>query len=377
MIITRAYKTKLFPTNEQLEHLIACCDVARYVYNWALGDRKSAYEEREETVNHYEQKRRFNAWKYENAEWVTEWPYVITESAFAHLDTAYKNFFRRVRQGTEAPGFPKFKSRHNDRQSFTLRGAIKVERDRVKLPKLGWIELQEFGYLPTSPTKLYFATISTRAESWYISLQCDVEVSDPPPPNGGVLGIDSGYGVLITTSEGEQFDNLRLMDRYEKKITRLNRELHRRKKGSANRAKTKAKIAKLHAKIADARNHHAHNISRVIADKPAGAVAIEGMNIRNMMEQDESYVKRAKKLADAGVGELRRQVTYKSQWAGKRVVITPRDEPTNRRCSTCGEVAAHVGLVEKWTCPACGVEHDRRCNTAHNMVQYAQSLPRE
>jgi putative transposase len=102
-------------------------------------------------------------------------------------------------------------------------------------------------------------------------------------------------------------------------------------------------------------------------------VAIEGYDVRNMMEQtpakERKYARRNFKMADAAVGELRRQLEYKQQWAGGTVVIGGKHEPTNRRCSACGTVAPIVGLVEKWTCPNCGVEHFRRLNSAENVLQ--------
>lgn len=374
MEINRAYRTKLDPTAAQSAYFRRCAGVARYVFNWALADRKTAWEERREHINHYEQKRRFNALKYELCPFVTEVPYTITESAFAHVDLAFKNFFRRVRQGGEPPGFPRFKNR-DSRKAFTLRGNIRVTENRIKLPVIGWVRLAEHGYLPVDGVKILSANISEHAGAWYVSLQVEEDVPEPTPPTGDVLGVDTGYGMLAVTSDGDEYANPATLAKYEKKLARLQRELSRRKKGSANRQKTKEKISKLHDKIANIRAHHLHNTSRWIVDKGPKVIAVEGFNIREMMQDaaDDTggrKAQRAKRLADAGIGELRRQLAYKQEWNGGEYIEAPKDEPTNRKCHVCGFVKNNVSPAwDTWTCDNCATEHNRRLNSAQNLVQ--------
>jgi putative transposase len=375
MEIARAYRTKLDPTAEEKRFFARCAGVARYVYNWALNDRKTAWEERQEHVNHYEQKRRFNALKATLCPFVSEVPYSVTEQVFQNIDRAFQNFFRRVREGREAPGFPRFKNR-DSRQSFTLRGSVRAESKRVKLPVIGWVRLAEADFLPTGGVKILSAAISRQADNWYISLQVMEEVAEPEPPSGDVLGVDMGYGVLAVTSDGTIYPNPEILARYEKKLARLQRELSRRKKGSANRQKTKAKIAKLHAKIANVRLHHLHNTSRWIVDKQARTIAVEGFRVDKLM-QDDSFAskkaRRAKRLADAAIGELRRELSYKQEWAGGVYIEADATDPTNRRCHVCGYVQNNVPPSrETWKCSGCGAEHDRRLNTAQNLVQLAR-----
>lgn len=366
----RAFKTKLLVSKREAATLRHCCDVARFVYNWALADRKVAYEERQERVGYNDQKVRFNAIKREMFPWLMDVPYRIVEYAFRDLDTAYKNFFRRVRQGSEAPGYPKFKSRHDDRQSFSVLEA-KIEDDKIRLPILGYFRLMEHGYIPTD-VKPGRVTITHKAGDWWVSVQMDAPLKPQAARTADEIGIDIGHGILATLSDGEQYSNPTVLARSERKLARLQRELSRRQKGSANREKTKQKIAKLHAKIARQREHGLHDASRKIVDKGAGVIAIEGYHIRDMMEQTDAkqrkYARRNFKMADAAVGELRRQIAYKQEWAGGTVIERDRYAPTNRTCSACGTVAAHVGLVEEWTCAHCGATHNRRLNSAQVVV---------
>lgn len=370
----RAFKTKIVLNNVEQSRFRHCCDVARFVYNWALADRKAAYETDGANIKYNDQKVRFNALKKEAFPWILNTPYVITEYAFRDLDTAYKNFFRRLRQGTEAPGFPRFKSRHDSRQSFSVRGSVTVEPDRIKLPVIGWVRLMESGYIPSGGVDGR-VTVSVHAGEWWISVQMDAPVKPQPARTAETIGVDLGHGVLATLSDGTRYQNPRVLEQAEKKLARLQRELNRRTKGSANREKTKAKIAKLHAKIGRIRAHGLHDTSRKIVDKRAGLIALEGYHVRDMMEATPSpmrkYARRNFKMADASVGELRRQITYKQEWAGGEVFKADRDEPTNRQHCTCGHINQVVPLIEEFVCAGCGITVVRRCNSAENMVKLA------
>lgn len=372
----RAFKTKLILNNTEQTYMRHCCNVARFVYNWALSDRKTAYELDGTSVGYNDQKVRFNALKKTAFPWLLDVPYVITEYAFRDLDTAYKNFFRRIRQGTEAPGFPKFKSRHDSQQSFSVRGSVTVEQSRIKLPVIGWVRLMEHEYIPVGKVDGR-VTVSVHAGEWWISAQMDAPVKPQPSRTTQVIGIDVGHGVLATLSDGTQYQNPRVLEQAEKKLARLQRELNRRQKGGANREKTKQKIARLHAKIVRIRAHGLHDTSRKIVDKRAGIIALEGYHVRDMMEhtpqKERKYARRNFKMADAAVGELRRQITYKQEWAGGEVFKADRNNPTNRTHCACGHVNTVVPLVEEFVCAGCGMTVQRRCNSADVMVQLAKA----
>lgn len=372
-LVIRSYKTKLRPTSDQAIMFGKCGDVARFVYNWALADRRDAWEQRAERVTFEEQKRRFNSIKWEQYPWVVDVPYVVVESAFMHLDAAYVNFFRRVGCSGD-PGYPEFK-RMDAPKRFKFRGAFRVERDRIKLPVIGWVDLAEPDYIPKSPHKIVDVTVSQRANEWFVSV-CVQEVRmSPERPEGDPIGVDFGYGVLAVTSEGNRYDNPAVFEKNESKLAKLQRKLSRQKKGSKNREKTKSKIAKLHAKIADTRAHHAHNVSRSIVDGGHSTIAVQKLAVSEMMQDDSPsnrYAERAKRLADAATAELRRQIEYKQQWSGGVVLTGETDHATNRRCSACGHVNESAPISnEEFTCESCMTVHDRRVNGAKNALHFA------
>lgn len=362
----RAYKTKLVLNNKERALFVRCAGLSRFVYNWGLAEWKTTYEAGEKP-SAYGLKKKFNSIKDDHFPWVRELPYVIVQETFDNLGRAFQNFFRRLKTG-EKPGFPKFKSRHTSTMAFRLRGTVKVEDNRVKLPVLGWIRLSESGYLPTD-AKVNSANIQERAGEWYISLQVEEDVPEPQQATGDAIGVDMGIKSLAVVSDGTTFDNPKTLRKYEKQMARLQRELHRRKKGSANRQKTKAKIARLHRKIADTRRHTLHNISRhVTAKTKPSVVVIEDLNVKGMMANR----KLAKAVADSSMGELRRQIQYKAEWNGVQVVTADRWFPSSKTCCECGYINAELTLSDRvWTCESCGTVLDRDLNAAKNLARLA------
>lgn len=369
----RAFKTKLRPTPRQAAYFYACAGVARFVYNWALNDRIERYQQGLST-NKFEQKKRFNALKKEKFPWIIEYPYVVVERAFDDLDSAYQNFFRRVKEGKEQAGFPRFKNRHLCRKSFCLGvNGVTIESGRVRLPKVGWVNLAEKDYLPTTNAKLNRVTLTEKAGEWFVSAQ--VELPDPTPleleGSAGVdLGIDLGIKSLAVISDGTTFDNPKTLGKNERKLARLQRELSRRKKGSANRAKTKAKIAKLHQRIGDTRNHTLHDISaHVVYEMKPQRIVVENLNVKGMAANHSL----AKAVHDASMSELRRQIEYKAAWVGAEVVVADRFYPSSKTCSGCGYVKETLGRNERtYVCERCGMVMDRDLNAAVNLANYAK-----
>ena len=365
MLRHKAYKTRLDLNKAQEGQLWQCIGIARYVYNWALADRIEKYKA-DTPTNLYEQKRRFNAIKSEIAPFVRQVPCTVTEETFRNLDTAYKNFFRRVKQGTEAPGFPKFKSRYAPRKTFSVRGSIHVEPRRVKLPIIGWLRLHERGYLPTEGVKILKATVSNDQGAWWISLQVEEDIPEPPTPGTDVIGVDVGIKTLAVVSDGRQFENPKALAVYQQKLARAQREVSRRKKGSANRKKSQQRVTKLHAKIARIRAAAHHNASHKITETPGvGTIVIEHLNVKGMVQNR----KLAKAVSDASMSELHRQIEYKAEWAGKTVLRADRWYPSSKTCSVCGHVKADLTLADRvYVCSECGTRIDRDLNAARNLA---------
>jgi len=381
MKINRAYKTELNPNNQQRGAFMQHSGAARFVYNWALADRIERYEAGNPT-NLYEQKRRFNALKNEQFPWICQTAYCTTEQAFRNLDTAYQNFFRRVKKGAEKPGFPRFRSRKQGIGSFTMRGSIHIECNRIKLPsardglQIGWVRLKERGYLPTNGVKVLSVNISEKAGRWFASVQAEVDIPDPEAGTGEPVGVDFGIKVLAFCSDGMEFERIKpLVKTTERKLKRLQREFARRKRGSKNREKTKRKIARCHAKIANIRKHALHNVSyHVTAKTKPSTVVVEDLNVAGMLKNHCL----AKAISDASFGELRRQIEYKGQWYGVDIVTAGRFYPSSKTCSGCGSVKPLLKLSDRtFVCEKCGMVIDRDLNAARNLASLINGVKGE
>jgi len=364
--VLKAYKTALDPNDKQITFFRQCAGAARYVYNWALADRQERYKAGLKT-SHNEQKVRFNALKRELCPWIVELPYAVLEKAFADLDTAYKNFFRRVKAG-QTPGFPKFKSKKCNAAHFSVRN-VKVEAGQVRLTGIGWVRLHEHGYIPTEGEYGVYATISERAGRWYISILAETEVDEPINESTDILGVDLGIKSLATCSDGKVFDNPKALYKAERKLKRLQRELSRRTKGGKNWLKTKAKLQRVHAKVSNIRQHALHQVSHyVTAIAKPKVVVLEDLNVQGMTSNHHL----AKAVSDVGMYELRRQIEYKAKWYGVKVMVADRWYPSSKTCSECGATNQLLTLSDRtFVCPACGCIIDRDYNAALNLASLA------
>ena len=365
MKIIRAYKTELSPNNKQRTIFRKCTGASRYVYNWGLAEWKQQYEEGEKP-SRFKLCKQFNAQKDELCPWIRELPYAVTESSFVNLGAAFQNFFRRVRNGNDEVGYPKFKGKKNPKQSFQLRD-VKAESDRVYLPRIGWVRLKERNYIPIKSVKYgIYATISCRAGRWFISIQVEEAVPQLQNDNTFSLGVDFGIKSLAVCSDGTVFENPHALQKEERKLARLQRELSRRKKGGQNWKKTKAKIQCCHARIANIRKHALHQVSHYVTAKTKPkTIVLEDLSVSGMLQNRHL----SKAISDVGWAELRRQIEYKAQWYGSEVLIADRFYPSSKTCSACGTVKPLLKLSERiFICGACGAVIDRDRNAAMNLA---------
>lgn len=426
-IVNRAYKIKLRLNDKERAYLSQCVGAARYVYNWALAAHEAYWAEHEKSVHVVNQlKKDFNAIKDEVCPWIYQYPYTLVEAEFAHLQAAFDRFWKERKQGLVAqriarlkqqgrwdrrlakllgkgrsgaqvePGYPKYKSR-NDRQSFTLRGAIRVGNGRIRLPMPrdktvvnglglgGWWRMEEGDYLPAE-AKILFVTISRDVNDWYVSIQTEVPATQQAELNGTALAVHRGVRVLAKTLDTngrvETHENPKALAAIEKKLARLQRELSRREKGSSNWRKTQVKIAKLHQSARRVREHHHHHVSRHVTQRlRPRTIVLDDFGIQKMMMNGqpaesrfiEAYVNRV--VGDAGMGELQRQIRYKADWAGIEVVLAEEGERISQRCSQCDELNPDLQPADRiFCCPSCGVVIDRELNSAKNLLNLLNLL---
>jgi putative transposase len=295
------------------------------------------------------------------------------QEALRNLDSAFSHFFRRwkLKQAGQYKGklgYPKMKSKKKGLGSFRLTGSIAIFPDAIQLPRLGRLRLKERDYLPVAGVKVLSATVSEQAGHWYVSVQ--VEQEQPIPENTGpVVGVDLGVKALATFSDGTVIPNPRHLKRRLKKLKRLHRVVSRRTKGGKNRRKAAKRLATLYRKVANQRRNTLHQATTTLA-KTKQVIVIEDLNVSGMLKNHHL----AQSIADVGFFEFKRQLLYKAQWYGSRVVLASRWEPSSKTCSGCGWRDEDLTLADRtFHCEQCGLVIDRDLNAALNLAKLAGS----
>lgn len=369
----RAYKTELNPNNQQITKMKMNCGAARWAFNFALNKKKKAFEKKEKIPNNIELHRELNKLKGTDE---LLWGYEVSKCSFQEAlrdcDKAFDNFFRWCKQNTKEKGFPKFKSKKNDKQSFRLTGSIHVLNGFIQLPRLGKIKLFEKDYLPKD-AKILSATISKRSGKWFVSLQVEEESKETAAKTNSVVGVDLGIKTLATCSDGVIYENPKAFKTNIKKLKRQSRQLSRKRIGSKNREKAKQRLAKLHYRISNIRKDALHKITSQIINENQ-VIVLEDLKVSNMLKNH----KLAQAISDVGFYEFRRQIEYKAKWYGKQVVFVNTFYPSSKLCSSCGWKNINLTLTDRiFECKVCDNKICRDFNAAKNLENfYRDSLSR-
>ncbi|MCK9877086.1 transposase [Frankia sp. Ag45/Mut15] len=358
-MVKRAYRYRFYPTPDQMENLAKTFGCVRYVYNRALAERHRVWSQEQRRISHGETDLMLTGWKRDpDTLWLAEPSKGPLQAALRNLQTAYVNFW-----GKRA-GHPTFKckGKTNDaatyfRNCFTFRdGRLRLAKQAASL-RIVWSRPFPDGAVPSR------VTVSRNSRGQYhvsILVDCPIEAL---PAAGGQVGVDVGITSLVTLSTGEKIANPRHARTDRARLVRAQRELSRKKKGSANRAKARLKVARMHGRIADRRRDHLHKLStRIIRENQT--VVIEDLAVQNMVRNHSL----ARAISDAGWRDLRTMLEYKAGWYGRDVVAVDRWYPSSKTCSSCGTLVEKLPLnIREWVC-ACGAVHDRDVNAARNVL---------
>ena len=224
------------------------------------------------------------------------------------------------------------------------------------------------------------ATISkTATGKYFISILCEEEIL-PLPKTDSNLGIDLGLENFAILSTGEKIGNPKFLTSLSKKLAKEQKVLSRRgllakKKGvklseSSNYQKQKLKVARLHEKIVHQRKDFLHKLSTNLI-KNHDVICIEDLASRNLMKNHHL----ARAIGDVSWSEFVRQLRYKADWYGKKIVTISRWFPSSQLCSSCGVNSGKKTLsIREWTCESCGTHHDRDINASLNILKEGMSL---
>jgi putative transposase len=352
----------LKPNNQQRTLLAKHAGCARFAFNWGLEKRIKQFharEGKERFTNMVEQHRELVRLKKTEFAWMYEVSKCAPQQALRDLDKAFTNFLRGRKNGTKI-GFPKFKKKgHHD--SFRLEGSIRMLDKAVRLPRLGRLRLKEALQIQG---RILSATVSRKANRWFISFIVEQKKLKPPPVIGPRIGVDLGIVSLATLSDGTVFANPRALSSRFRKLRRLSRQVSRKQKGSKNRRKAVIRLARLYWRISNIRKDTLHKVTTYLA-KNHSQIVIEDLGVKGMMKN-----KRLRRvIADLGMFEFRRQLKYKTKWYGSEIILAPRFFASSKLCSRCGHTKDKFSLSKRvFICESCGLQLDRDINAANNLV---------
>ena len=357
----KAYKYRIYPNKEQNEQIAKTFGCCRFVYNQTLAYRKETYGKEKKTVNRTDCNNYCNRELKKEYEWLREVDKFALTNAVYNMDAAYQKFFK------EHAGYPKFKSKHDNHKSYTTNFtngniAVDFEKRRVKLPKLKEVKAKLHRDFRG---QIKSATVSqVPSGKYYVSILVETVHEELPHTNHNT-GLDLGIKDLCITSDGEKYENPKIIKKYEKKLAKLQRKLAHKQKRSRNYYKQKKKIAKCNEKITNTRKDYLNKVSHEIISENQVIVS-EKLQIKNMIKNHHL----AKSISDASWYELTRQIEYKARWNGRQYIKIDTFYASSQLCCVCGYQNANTKDLSgrEWVCPVCGVGHDRDVNAAKNIL---------
>jgi putative transposase len=272
-----------------------------------------------------------------------------------HLGSAFSKFFKKTTL------YPTFKKK-GTKDSFKVTAVnIKHNNHSIKIAKIGIIHAAES---PLFTGKIISATVNKIADTWEVSILYDTEDKlEIPIPKRETVGVDLGVKTAITLSSGEKIDSPKPLKKYLRKLKRSQRRLSNRKKGSKRCERQRMKVARIHRRIRNIRKDFLHKATTKIVDENQ-IIVLEDLNVKGMLRNHCL----ARAISDIGFGEFRRQIEYKAEWKGRKVIFADRFFPSSRLCPVCDHI--HDGLTLKdreFICPKCNYHCDRDINAAENL----------
>ncbi|MDT3497925.1 transposase [Bacillus toyonensis] len=361
----KAYKFRLYPTEEQAYLMRKTFGCVRFVYNKMLAERKEAYEKYKDDKEQLKKQKPSTPAKYKaEFEWLKEVDSLALANAQLNLQTAYKNFFSGQND------FPTFKSK-KDRKSYTtnvVNGNIMLLNGHIKLPKLKMVRIKQHREIPQD-YMIKSCTISmTPTGKYYVSILTEYEKEIVQKEVETVVGLDFAMGGLYVSSEDEKANYPKFYREMLDRLAKAQRVSSRRNKGSERWNKQRIRVAKLHEKVANQRKNFLHHESKKLAAN-FDVVAIEDLNMKGMSQAFHF----GKSVADSGWGMFTSFLAYKLNEQGKQLVKIDKWFPSTKTCSSCGNVR-NMTLSERVYSCICGVNLDRDYNAAINIKNEAIRL---
>ncbi len=364
----RVYKYKIKPTIKQQCQLHKVFGCTRFIYNWGLDKKTKAWVNEHKSVSYFELAKELTILKNtENYKWLKDVPNECLQQSLRCLDNAYTQFFKSKNN------FPKFKTKKKSKDAAKYIAAVHFdfEKQKVKIPKCGWVKICKNKIFNLSNCKIGTLTVSKDkcGEFW-----CSIVVEDNKPQKLKAkisektsVGIDLGIKDYAILSDSTKYSNPKYYEKNKLKLKILQQKFARTKKDSKRHEVMRLKVAKQHRKITNMRIDFLHKLTTELIQK-YDTICLENLNVEGMMKNHNL----AQAIQSASWSEFVRQLKYKAEWRGKNIIFIGRFEPSSKTCNKCGYINKELKLNDReWICPICGEHHDRDVNAAINIKKFA------
>lgn len=410
----KSFKVMLIPNKGQLTRLFQFAGSARFAYNWTLDREMTAFKNGEKFISHYDLRKEFTVLRNsEKYSWLKTISNNVTKQAIKDCCKAYVKFFEKQKSTNikftqkklkhlarigksptvyDMNGHPKFKSKRNgDFNFYQDTDKIQITSTHVKLEfiatsrkknrqKLNWIKLAETDRIPLG-MKYKNPRISFDGLNWWLSVSTEFETEKSAGNFTDSLGIDLGIKDLAVCSDGKIYPNInrtKTIRNLKKRQRRLQRSISRkyemnkreedRYRKTCNIIKSEKLLLKIHHRLANIRQNYRHQITSEIIGRKPRLIVLEDLNVQGMMSNKHL----SKAVQEQGFYEFRRQIEYKAEWTGIKVIIADRFYPSSKTCICCGRIKKDLKLSERIYRCECGNVIDRDLQAAINLKRYGE-----
>ena len=357
----KAYKYRLYPNRKQEQALTTMVETHRHLYNRALAERKNAYEQEQRSLTYEHQSAHLKEERQTNS-YLAQTNFSSCQATLKRLQRAFETFFRRVQEGAEKPGYPRFKGKYRfDTVVFPSYGdGCKLRDGRLYIQQIGLLKVK---WHREMQGKIKTVSIKREADGWYVIFSCELPKSSPVVSSNPAIGIDLGLKSFVMTNEGEEVKPPKFYRKAQKALRRAQRKFSRRKKDSKRRRKAVVLLNKQHQHIANQRRNFHHQTARSLVSR-YGMIAHEDLNVAGITQ-----TRLAKSTYDVGWSSFLIILHSKAEEAGVQVLAVPPHN-TTQRCSACGQIPeVKKTLADRiHICPFCGYTADRDVNAAQNIL---------
>lgn len=368
----RGEVVRLFPTPEQEKMFRECIGYARFSYNYCKSYDDNYIKTHNTRLSIYDLPKLIVQLKHSgNYDWMKKLPADIAKQAARDFAKAKSNSKRIYKNANHTS----YKKKHDHKQSFfcdPYKTKIKSNKT-IFLSKIGDVKMSR--KLPKDK-KLKNPRVIQQYGKWYLSVSFEIEPKEKPILSEETIGVDMGLKDLMVLSDGMVYENINKQSKIrklDKEKRCLERSLARKrvknaKSQSKNYYKTRTKYYKVIEKMNNIRKNHRHQVTRNIIDKNPKRLVLEDLDIKDMLKD----ATKAKAISEASWYTLRVYLTYKAEENGIDVAIADKYFPSSQLCSCCGYKNKQVKdlNIRTWTCPKCGVNHNRDLNAALNLKDY-------